>query len=429
MDQLIKKNANPRIVIIGGGFGGLRLAQDLKKSDYQVVVVDKVNYHQFQPLFYQVATSGLETSSIVFPFRKIFHKATNIHFRLANVNYINTQTKEIQTDIGSMNYDYLVLATGAGNNFFGNKKIEQFAYPMKSLPETLQLRNTILTRFEESLNLSSNEQVANLHFVVVGGGPTGTELAGALAEMRSNILPKDYPELDFTKMKITLVEGATRVLGAMDESLSKKVETYLKGLGVELKFSAFVEDYDGTTVQLKGGEQLHAKTLIWSAGIKGNLISGFEQATVLPGNRLQVNEYNEIIGHPNHYAIGDIAAMLSDNYPKGHPQMAQPAIQQGRNLANNLKAQLKGARKKPFVYKDLGSMATVGRNKAVVQLPHTKFGGFPAWFVWMFIHLRSIVGIKNKWIVFINWVWNYFTYNSSLRLIIGERKDKPTLRN
>jgi NADH:ubiquinone reductase (H+-translocating) len=422
MEDLVQKSDKKRIVIVGGGFGGLRLAQDLAGSDYQVVLVDQNNYHQFQPLFYQVATSGLESSSIVFPFRKIFHKAKNVHFRLAKVDEIHPECKVIHTNIGSMAYDYLVLATGAGNNFFGNEMIEKHAHPMKNLVESLELRNTILKRFEEALNSSAEEREALMNFIVVGGGPTGTELAGALAEMKHNILPKDYPELDFSKMKITIVEGANRVLGAMDEKLSQKVQTYLKDLGVALKLNSFVANYDGTTISLKNGETFQAKTVIWSAGIKGNTIKGLEKVELLPGNRILVNGYNEIIRYPDHYALGDVAIMINEHNPKGHPQMAQPAIQQGRNLANNFKARLKGKKEKEFIYKNLGSMATVGRNKAVVQLPNAKFGGFAAWFVWMFIHLRSIFGIKNKWIIFINWVWNYFTYNSSLRLIIERLK-------
>lgn len=424
MEIRIEKSNRKRIVIVGGGFGGLQLSQDLAKSDYQVVLIDRNNFYQFQPLFYQVATCGLETSSIVFPFRKIFHKAKNVHFRMTSVRKITPEENKISTDLGDVEYDYLVLATGAGNNYFGNENIERNSLPMKSLVQSLHLRNTILERFEQALSVSENEQESYLTFVVAGGGPTGTELAGALAEMKSNILPKDYPELNFSKMKIILVEGGPRVLGAMHPESSEKAHHYLKELGVEIRLTTLVEDYDGSLVKLKGGDDIHSKTLIWSAGIKGNMVDGLINAEVLPGNRLKVDDYNRVAGYDNIFAIGDIAAIPSEEYPKGHPQMAQPAMQQGKNLAKNFRTLQENKTLKPFKYKNLGSMATVGRNKAVVELPKKRFGGFLAWFTWMFVHLRSIFGIKNKWIIFINWVWNYFTYNSSLRLIIRRREAK-----
>lgn len=424
MEIRIEKSQRKRIVIVGGGFGGLQLAQDLTNSDYQVVLIDRNNFYQFQPLFYQVATCGLETSSIVFPFRKIFQKAKNIHFRLTSVQRIIPESNKIITALGEVEYDYLVLATGAGNNYFGNENIERNSLPMKSLVQSLHLRNTILERFEAALSLPDHEQESYLTFVVAGGGPTGTELAGALAEMKSNILPKDYPELDFSKMKIILVEGGPRVLGAMHPESSEKAHHYLKELGVEIRLATLVEDYDGSVVKLKGTDAIHSKTLIWSAGIKGNMIDGLANADILPGNRLKVDAYNKVYGYENVYAVGDIAAMITEEYPKGHPQMAQPAMQQGKNLAKNFKSILTKQPLKVFKYKNLGSMATVGRNKAVVELPKRRFGGFIAWILWMFVHLRSIFGIKNKWIIFINWVWNYFTYNSSLRLIIRRREAK-----
>lgn len=424
MEIRIEKSERKRIVIVGGGFGGLELSQDLAKSDYQVVLIDRNNFYQFQPLLYQVATCGLETSSIVFPFRKIFQKAKNIHFRMTSVQKIVPEENKITTTLGDLDYDYLVIATGAGNNYFGNENIERYSLPMKSLVQSLHLRNTMLERFEQALSVSENEQESYLTFVVAGGGPTGTELAGALAEMKSNILPKDYPELNFSKMKIILVEGGPRVLGAMHPESSEKAHHYLKELGVEIRLATLVEDFDGHVVKLKGTDAIHSKTLIWSAGIKGNMIEGLSKTEVLPGNRLKVDEYNRVDGYENIFAIGDIAAMVSEEYPKGHPQMAQPAIQQGKILSKNFKALQQNQPLKPFKYKNLGSMATVGRNKAVVELPKRRFGGFPAWFTWMFVHLRSIFGIKNKWIIFINWVWNYFTYNSSLRLIIKRREPK-----
>lgn len=424
MEIRIEKNSKKRIVVVGGGFGGLQISQDLSASDYQVVLIDRNNFYQFQPLFYQVATCGLETSSIVFPFRKVFQKSKNVHFRMTSVKQIVPEENKIVTTLGDLDYDYLVLATGAGNNYFGNENIERYSLPMKSLVQSLHLRNTILERFEQALSVQESEQESYLTFVVAGGGPTGTELAGALAEMKSNILPKDYPELNFSKMKIILVEGGPRVLGAMHPESSEKAHHYLKELGVEIRLATLVEDYDGSVVKLKGVDDIHSKTLIWSAGIKGNMIDGLTKAEVMPGNRLKVDDYNRVNGYENIFAIGDIAAMLSEEYPKGHPQMAQPAMQQGKNLAKNFKMMPQNGSLKPFKYKNLGSMATVGRNKAVVELPRKRFGGFLAWATWMFVHLRSIFGIKNKWIIFINWVWNYFTYNSSLRLIIRRREAK-----
>lgn len=424
MEIRIKKDSRKRVVVVGGGFGGLQLAQDLVKSDYQVVLIDRNNFYQFQPLLYQVSTCGLESSSIVFPFRKLFHKSDNFHFRLTSVQQILPEQNSISTNLGEVEYDYLVLATGAGNNYFGNENIERYSFPMKSLSQSLRLRNAILERFEQALSVSESEQESYLTFVVAGGGPTGTELAGALAEMKSNILPKDYPELNFEKMKIILVEGGPRVLGAMHPESSEKAHHYLKILGVEIRLATLVEDFDGSVVKLKDTASIKSKTLIWSAGIKGNMIDGLSNAEILPGNRLLVDEFNCVKGYTNVFAIGDIAAMPSEDYPRGHPQMAQPAIQQAKNLAKNLKAKKQNKPQKPFKYKNLGSMATVGKNKAVVELPKKRFGGFFAWFIWMFVHLRSIFGIKNKWIIFINWVWNYFTYNSSLRLIIRRREAK-----
>lgn len=423
MEIRIEKSPKKRIVIVGGGFGGLQLSQDLAKSNYQVVLIDRNNFWQFQPLFYQVATCGLESSSIVFPYRKIHQKSKNVHIRLTSVVQILPEENKIITQHGDVDYDHLVIATGAGNNYFGNENIERNAYPMKSLVQSLHLRNTILERFEQALSVNESEQESYLTFVIAGAGPTGTELAGALAEMKSDILPKDYPELDFSKMKIIVVEGGPRVLGAMHPDSSEKAHLYLKQLGVEVRLSTYVDDYDGSVVKIKDGDEIQCKTLIWSAGIKGNMIDGLTEAQVLPGNRLKVDHFNRVEGYDNVFAIGDIAAMISDDYPRGHPQMAQPAIQQGKTLAKNFKAGDVSAWK-PFKYKNLGSMATVGRNKAVVELPKKRFGGFIAWFLWMFVHLRSIFGIKNKWIVFINWVWNYFTSNSSLRLIIRRREAK-----
>jgi NADH dehydrogenase len=429
MELFVPKSSKERIVIVGGGFGGLKLAQKLSRLDYQVVLIDRNNFHQFQPLFYQVATSGLEPSSIIFPFRKIFQRRPKFLFRLATVEGVDSGNNTIDTTLGAMSYDHLVIATGAGNNFFGNENIARYAMPMKSIQESLRLRNTILERFEQALDVSEENREQYLTFAIAGAGPTGVELAGTLAEMKQHILPKDYPELDFKAMRIIVIEGAPRVLNAMSEESSEKAYQYLKGMGVELRLNTRVDDYDGDFIQLNNKSVIESKTLIWAAGIKGNIIPGIGQDIITRGNRINVNEFNQVKGLQNIYAVGDIAAMTGDeNYPDGHPQLAQAAIQQAANLAQNFKNMLRGEPVKPFRYKNLGTMATIGRNKAVVELPKRKFSGFFAWLVWMVVHLRSILGIRNKGIVFVNWVWNYFTYNLSLRLII-RNEDKSGQRS
>ncbi len=425
MNANIPKSLQKRVVIVGGGFGGLKLAQEILNSDYQVVLVDRNNYHQFQPLFYQVATAGLEPSSIAFPFRKIFHKNRNFHFRLTEVKKIDPVEKKIETEIGEITYDYLIIATGADTNFFGNQQIAQNSMPMKSIAEALALRNAFFQRLEDALNSSTvEEKEMNMNIVIVGGGATGVEVAGTLAEMRSYILPKDYPEMDFKSMKIILLEGSSRVLNAMAEVSCIKAKEYLTKMGVEVKLDTHVIDYDGSYVSLKNGEKIPTKTLVWAAGIIGNRIEGLPEESYIQGGRMVVNAFNQVQGTDSIFAIGDVACMITEDYPRGHPQMAQPAIQQGKNVANNLRNLAKNQPLKPFVYKNLGSMATVGRNKAVVELPGYKFQGFFAWLVWLVVHLKSILGIKNKFVVLLNWIWNYMTYNLSLRLIIKPKSKK-----
>jgi NADH dehydrogenase len=423
MKANIPETKNKRVVIIGGGFGGLKLARDLVNSEFQVVLVDKNNYHQFQPLFYQVATSGLEPSSISFPFRKIFQRKNNIHIRLSEVQTVNTKENYVDTSIGKINYDFLVLAIGATTNFFGNEKIASYAMPMKSLSEALAIRNTILNNYEEALGIEDKEeQQALMNIVVVGGGPTGVEISGTLAEMKKHILPKDYPELNFDYMQISLIEASPRLLNGMSEISSTKAEEYLKKLDVKVMTNTRVKDYDGLDVLLPDGTVLKSRNLIWAAGVTGNRIEGLPAGVIVQANRLKVDRFNKIEGLANVYAIGDIAYMIEEEYPKGHPQMAQPALQQADNLAKNLSNMLHQKPLIPFHYKNPGSMATIGKNKAVVDLPYVKFQGFFAWLVWMFIHLMSIIGIKNRLVIFINWVWNYITYDQSLRLIINPKK-------
>ena len=422
----IPKINKKRVVIVGGGFGGLKLAEKISTKNYQIVLIDRNNYHQFQPLFYQVATAGLEPSSIVFPYRKIFHNNKDFYFRLGEVLRIEEKENLLHTSIGKIEFDYLIIATGADTNFYGSQNIKKYAFPMKSIQEALQLRNTIFQRFEDAINTSNlDERAKLLTLVVVGGGPTGVEVAGTLAEMKLHILPKDYPDMDFSLMKIILLEGSSRVLNAMNEVSCNKAKLYLENLGVEVRTNVRVLDYDGEQVFIKDELSIPSKTVIWSAGIKGNLLEGLNDLVYDQGDRIKVNEFNQVESiHNNIYAIGDIAAMINDDYPRGHPQMAQPAIQQGLNLAMNLNRLKDGQALTPFNYKNLGSMATIGRNKAVVELPKYKFQGFFAWVVWLVVHLKSILGVKNKFIVLLNWIWNYLTYNLSLRLIIKPKGDK-----
>ncbi len=419
MKANIAETSQKRIVIVGGGFGGLQLARKLLKSDYQIVLIDKNNYHQFQPLFYQVATAGLEPSTISFPFRKIFQNKTNIHIRVAEVNAVRSVDNQLDTSIGVIDYDYLVIAIGADTNFFGNKKMMELAYPMKSVSEALGLRNAILQNYEDALSESDKEERKRLmNIVVVGGGATGVEIAGTLAEMKKSILPKDYPELDFKMMQVYLLEGSPKVLNVMSENASSKAEYYLKQLGVNVFLNSRVKDYDGENVFLENGKELPTKTLVWAAGVVGNKIQGLNAEVLTPSNRIKVDRNNRVEGCENIYAIGDIACMTEEKYPKGHPQVAQVAIQQAVALSKHFKNISTNKSSVGFSYKDLGSMATIGRNKAVADLPNIKFAGFFAWLVWMFIHLMSLVGGKNRLFAFINWAWSYITFDQSLRLII-----------
>jgi NADH dehydrogenase len=408
-----------RIVIIGGGFGGLKLARRLSNTDYQIVLIDKNNYHQFQPLFYQVATAGLEPSSISFPFRKIFQRSTNVLIRVAEIIRIVPEKNQLESNIGIIHYDYLVIAIGADTNFFGNKQIKQNAIPMKSVSEALALRNTILQNYENAVLVDNDaDREGLMNVVVVGGGPTGVEVSGTLAEMKNMVLPKDYPELDFKMMQVYLLEGSPRVLGAFSEHASVKAKEYLLKLGVNLKCNARVKDYDGKTISLEDGSSIRTNTLVWAAGIIGNKLEGLSEQVIGKGNRIEVDRYNKVMDYTNIYAIGDVAQMKEDAYPNGHPQVAQVAIQQGERLAENFNLMAANRPLKPFKYKDLGSMATIGRNKAVADIGKIRFQGFFAWMVWMFVHLMSIVGIKNRVLIFINWAWNYITFDQSLRLIL-----------
>ncbi len=413
----IPNTGQKRVVIVGCGFAGLEMAKLLKKSNFQVVVIDKNNYYQFQPLFYQVATAGLEPRDISFPIRKLLQSYKNVIIRISEVTEINSELKTLETTIGSLSYDYLVLAQGATTSFFGLSNVEKFSQPMKSVVESLEILNAVLHNLEDALVNTNPEKIEELeNIVIVGGGPTGVELSGAFAEMKRYVFPKDYPELDCSKIRIILIEATSRLLAGLSEISSVKAEKFLKELGVEVMKDTQVVDYDGSIIQLNGKNPIKSKMLIWAAGIKGNVIQGFTPGANTKSMRLVVDDFHQVKGYKDIYALGDIACMASESRPMGHPQVAQVAIQSARNLAKNLMLSEKGKNPNAFRYRDLGTMATVGRNKAVVDLPYIKFQGGIAWFAWMFIHLRSIFGVKNKILILVNWIWNYITYDQSLRL-------------
>lgn len=416
----IPNTTQKRVVIIGGGFAGISLAKKLKNLDAQIVMIDRHNYHTFQPLLYQVSTSGLEPDSIAYPIRKVLKELNNFFFRLAEVVKIDTENQQVITNIGILSYDYLVMATGTKTNYFNNENIAKNAMPMKTVPQALNIRSLILQNFENADDtLLVEEREALLNFCIVGAGPTGVELAGALAELKHNVFPKDYKHLNVKEMQIHLFEGGSRVLPPMSETASKKATEFLEKLGVQIHLNTIVSDYDGQTVSIKNGEPIKSKNFIWTAGVTGAAIEGFTANSLVARlNRYNVNSYNQIVGYENIFAIGDIAYMETKDFPKGHPQVAQPAIQQGKNLANNIKNLLTNKPLKAFKYNDKGTMATVGRNKAVVDLKKLKFGGFIAWYIWMFVHLMALVGFRNKVIVFFNWAYNYINYDKAARLIV-----------
>lgn len=425
----IPKTQKPRIIIIGGGFGGINLIKNLKKTDYQIVLLDKRNFHTFQPLLYQVSTSGLEPESIAYPLRKLIRNQKNMHFRLAEVDHIDTNLKKVRTDIGDLSYDYLVIATGTRTNFFGNKTIEDNAVWMKSLPQALNIRSLMFENLERANRTEDPvKRKELLRFVIAGAGPTGVELSGAFAELRSNVLQADYPDMDISEIEIHLVEGADRVLPPFSEYSSKKAQKFLEDMGVTIHLKTFVDNYEDNRMTTKGDLILDTATFIWSAGVTGAAISGFEETSLLPKiNRYKVDRYNKVAGFQDIYAIGDIALMQTEDFPKGHPQVAQPAIQQGKNLAVNFKNKLKNKELKPFSYFDKGSMATIGRNKAVVDIGKVRFAGFFAWFIWMFIHLWFLVGFRNRVVTFFNWTYSYINFDKAARLIIRPFKQNKII--
>lgn len=412
---------NEHIVVIGGGFAGLQFIKGLKNHPARITLIDKQNHHQFQPLFYQVASARLEPSSISFPYRKVFQAQQNFDFRLAQVIEIDSANNMVHTTTGPVSYDILVIATGCDTNFFGNSSLKQFALSMKTTQESIAIRNNILLTFEDYVTATDEEKESLLNIVVVGGGPTGVELSGAFAEMRNDILPKDYRSVDFTKMRIILVEGSSFTLNAMRSSSKKASARYLEQLGVELKLNSFVTNYDGNTLELNSGEKINSRNVIWAAGVLGNIIPGINPESI-ERNRYLTDRFNRILGHDNIYAIGDIALMRTPKYIQGHPQVANVAINQANNLAGNLKRTLKGKKLKEYEYTDLGSMATIGKHRAVVDLPLLHMQGRFAWYIWMFLHLMLILSVRNKIVIFMNWAWSYLNHDSSLRLILSTKK-------
>lgn len=415
------RNMREKIVIIGGGFAGLKLARLLSnRKDKKVILIDKVNHHMFQPLFYQLASGRIEPSNISFPFRKIFQRSKNVSFRLTEVKKIIPEENKVICENGCFHYDKLVIATGCKTNFFGNQEMEKYAYGMKTTQEAICIRNNILLTFEKLIIERGQSDEGNWNIVVVGSGPTGVEMAGAFAEMKNNILPRDYPNMNFKDLKIIMV-SATHPLDIMSKESQEKSAQYLKELGVECYNNEVVVHYDGKLLQTQSGKSIKTTNVIWAAGVTGNVIEGLNPQNIMR-NRYQVDRFNRVKGYDNIFAIGDVAYMETPKYPKGHPQVANVAVNQAVNLAQNL---LKGDRKywKEYEYKDLGSMATIGKYKAVVDLPKWKFQGMLAWFVWMFLHLMLILGARNKFAIFFNWAWAYINKDSSLRLITWHSKE------
>lgn len=429
----IQRNQKKRVVIVGGGLGGLRLAEDLYGSGMQVVLIDRNNFHQFPPLIYQIASAGIDPSSISFPFRQIFRKRKDFYFRMAEARMVDTEKKILQTSIGKIDYDYLVLAAGATTNFFGNKNIEEWAIPMKTVPEAMGLRNALLSNFERALTCATEEERQELlNVVIVGGGATGVEIAGALSEMKHYVIPYDYPDMDSSLMHIYLIEAGDRLLAGMSQDSSKKAYDFLKSMGVDIQFGKMVTDYRDHKVIMKDGTKIPTRTFLWVSGIRANAMPGISEDHLGRGFRFKVDQFNRIPGLNDVFAIGDQCLQTTDPaYPNGHPQVAQVAIQQAKNLAKNIKRINEGHADDnsltPFKYNNLGSMATIGRNKAVVEIGKFHSQGFFAWILWLVVHLRSILGVKNKMMVLLNWLWKYVSYNDSIRMITYATKPREVV--
>ncbi len=413
----------PRIVVVGSGFAGLKFVKRINSKHYQIVLIDKNNYHTFQPLMYQVASSSLEPDSIVYPIRKIFKKKKNFYFRMAEVEKVKAKRNLLVTNIGEIEYDYLVIATGAITNFYGINNVQKYGFTMKNLRESLNLRSVIIQNFEKSLTFSNiDKRNEYMNFVIVGAGATGIELAGALAELKRDSLQTDYPDLDLKQMQIHLIEASGKVLNNMSTKASNKSHEFLKKLGINIWLNTVVQDYDGTVVKTNK-ENFRTKTLIWTAGVKGAPLKNIDES-LNKQNRIKTDEFNRMLGSDNIFSIGDVASIEKDENFKGHPMLASVASQQGNHLALNFNKRIKGNKMKPFQYKDKGTMATIGKNRAVVDLPFWSFSGVFAWVIWMFLHLMLLVDFRNKLIVFTNWTWSYFNSDKGLRLIIRQVKRK-----
>ena len=414
----------PKIIVIGGGFAGVQIVRELDENIFDILLIDKINHHQFQPLFYQVATSQIEPSSISFPLRNIFKHKKNIQIRLTEVLSIDKNNHKIHTTIGEFEYDYLVIAVGCTTNFFGNDNLKKHTFTLKSTYDAITIRNHILQTFEDIISAKQESKESLLNLVIVGAGPTGVELSGAFAEIKRDILPKDYKGIDFSKFKIFLIEGSKNTLNNMSDEAKVASKKYLEQMGVIIITETFVKEYDGDILTLSTGVTLKTKTVIWAAGVTGNKIDGLPENIIVVGNRLKVDRINKVFEIQDIFAVGDIAYMETPKYPKAHPQVANVAINQAKLLAKNLKLLTQNKPTIHFEYKDRGSMATVGRNKAVVDLPSFRFKGYFAWLAWMFLHLMLILSVKNKLIIFINWAWAYITKDTSLRLILSPKKSE-----
>ena len=411
-----------KVIVVGGGFAGLNIVRSINKKYFDVLLIDRLNHHQFQPLFYQVATSQIEPSSISFPLRHVFNNQQSVQIRLTEVHSVNPANRTINTTIGEFDFDFLILANGCKTNFFNNESIEEKVLTLKSTYDAIAIRNHILMTFEKILSADSKEKDALLNLVIVGAGPTGVELAGAFAEIKKEILPRDFPGIDFSNFTIYLIEGSQSTLNSMSANARTASMKYLQNMGVKVILHTYVRDYDGKTAFLSDGNKIITKTIIWTAGVMGNKIEGLPDELWTARNRILVNRYNQVNGFENIFAVGDIALMSTPKYPNGHPQVANVAINQAKLLAKNLLRLIKGHEPAEYEYKDLGTMATIGRNKAVVDLPFIRFKGYPAWLVWMLLHLMLLLSVKNKIIIFIVWAWSYITKNSSLRLILKSEK-------
>jgi len=419
-----------KVVIIGGGFAGLQLAKTLRKADLKVILVDKQNHHQFQPLFYQVASGRLEPSSISFPFRKVFQDSKTVDFRMADIISIDPNERKIMTSYNrTISYDHLIIASGCRTNFFGNQQMSENAFSMKTTQDAIEIRNKILFSFEKEIFAREEDKQAWMNIIIVGAGPTGVELSGAFAELKKDVLPKDYHNIDFSKFNIILLEGSKYTLNNMSEESKISSRKYLEEMSVIVKTETLLVSYDGSEAVLNTGERIPSKNVIWAAGVKGNIIDGLLEQDIYK-NRYIVDRFNKLKTFKNIYALGDVAFMVTPNYPNGHPQVANVAINQAKNLGKNILKSLKSENSNPieYEYHDLGMMATIGKHKAVVELPFIKFKGPIAWYVWMFLHLMLILSVRNKIVIFFNWAWSYLTRDTSLRIItnINYKKEKVT---